>query len=102
MRFRLNCNRWKRVATDPAQCLRLLESLADFRSGLQRRADTQEVTERPKMLRLLVKEILVGKETLTICHSIRKPTGGSDPQPPTPQPDPHYLLRSDRIGATLW
>jgi site-specific DNA recombinase len=94
------------VATDPAQCLRLVESLADFRSRLQMRADTLEVTEQQKILRLLVKEILVGKETLTIRHSIRIPTGSSDPsgmprpphlapQPRTPQPDPHYLLRSD-------
>src|SRR6516225_1128660 len=94
------------VATDPAQYLRLVESLADFRSRLQMRADTLEVTEQQKILRLLVKEILVGKETLTIRHSIRIPTGSSDPsgmprpphlapQPPTSQPDPHYLLRSD-------
>ena len=94
------------VATDPAQCLRLVESLANFRSRLQMRADTLQVTEQQKILRLLVKEILVAKETLTIRHSIRIPTGSSDPsgmprpphlapQPPTPQPDPHYLLRSD-------
>jgi site-specific DNA recombinase len=100
------------VATDPAQYLRLVESLADFRSRLQMRADTLEVTEQQKILRLLVKEILVGKETLTIRHSIRIPTGPSDPsgmprpphlapQPPTPQPDPHYLLRSDSNDATL-
>src|SRR5215467_12622788 len=98
------------VATDPAQCLRLVESLADFRSRLQTRADTLEVTEQQKILRLLVKEILVGKETLTIRHSIRIPTGSSHPsgmprpphlapQPPTPQPDPHYLLRSDSTFA---
>ena len=101
------------VATDPAQYLRLVESLADFRSRLQMRADTLEVTEQQKILRLLVKEILVGKETLTIRHSIRIPTGSSDPsgmprpphlapQPPTPQPDPHYLLRSDSNDPTLW
>ena len=101
------------VATDPAQCLRLVESLADFRSRLQMRADTLEVTEQQKILRLLVKEILVGKETLTIRPSIRIPTGSSDPsgmprpphlapQPPAPQPDPHYLLRSDStVGGMM-
>ena len=94
------------TASGQAQCLRLVESLADFRSLLQMRADTLEVTEQQKILRLLVKEILVGKETLTIRHSIRIPASGSDPsamprpphlapQPPTPQPGPHYLLRSD-------
>jgi len=101
------------VATDPAQCLRLVESLADFRRRLQMRADTLEATEQQKILRLLVKEISVGKETLTIRHSIRIPTGSSDPsgmtrpphlapQPPTPQPDPHYLLRSDSKRAAFW
>jgi len=94
------------MATDPAQCLQLVEALGDFRSRLQLRADTLEIVERQKILRLLVKEILVGKETLTIRHSIRVPAGGLDPsgtprpphaapQPPTPQPGPHYLLRSD-------
>jgi site-specific DNA recombinase len=98
------------VGTDPAQCLRLVESLADFRSRLQTRADTLEVVERQKILRLLVKEILVGKETLTIRHSIRIPTGDPDPsgmprpphvapQTPKPQPDPYYLLRSGRRFA---
>ena len=100
------------VASDPAQCLRLVESLADFRSRLQIRANRLEVTEQQKILRLLVKEILVGKETLTIRHSIRIPTGSTDPsgtprpphlapQPPTPQPDPHYLLRSDSEFAAF-
>jgi site-specific DNA recombinase len=100
------------AASDPAQCLRLVELLDDFRSRLQRRADTLEVTERQKILRLLVKEILVGKETLTIRHSIRIPTGGPDPSgmprpphlaPPTPppQPGPHYLLRSDSNVALV-
>ena len=66
-----------------------------------------EVTERQKILRLLVKEILVGRDTLTIRHSIRIANAGPDPsgitrpphapqQPPTPQPAPRYLLRSSR------
>ena len=54
----------------------------------------------------------MGKETLTIRHSIRIPTGSSHPsgmprpphlapQPPTAQPGPHYLLRSDSNFALL-
>jgi len=100
------------MATDPVQCLQLVEALGDFRSRLQMRADMLEIVERQKILRLLVKEILVGKETLTIRHSIRVPAGGPDPsgmprpphaapQPPTPQHGPHYLLRSDSIHSAL-
>jgi len=95
------------------QYLRLVETLADFRGRLRARAETLEVTGRQKILRLLVKEILVGKDTLTIRHSIRIPNAGADPsgpsgtlslphasqQRPTPQLGPHYLLRSDRHFA---
>ena len=37
---------------------------------LRARADSLDVGQRQKILRLLVKEILVGKETITIRHSI--------------------------------
>jgi site-specific DNA recombinase len=98
------------AASNHTQCLRLVETLADFRDRLRARADTLEVTDRQKILRLLVKEVLVGKDTITIRHSIRIPNSGPDPtrpsgtrrlpgapQPrPTPHPGPHYLLRSGR------
>src|SRR5208283_5587388 len=71
------------------------------------RADTLEVSDQQKILRLLVKEILVGKDTLVIRHSITIPNAGPDPitmpppphtppQPPMPLPGTHYLLRSGR------
>jgi site-specific DNA recombinase len=50
--------------------LRLVETLAGFRARLQARADALDVPERQKVLRLLVKEILVGRETIAIRHSI--------------------------------
>ena len=92
---------------DQAHCLRLAETLTDFCTRLRLRADTLAITERQKIARLLIKEILVGRDTLTIRHSIRIPAVGPDPsgmprpphapqQPPTPQPDPSYLLRSGR------
>ncbi len=95
------------AAADDTQCLRLVRTLADFCAQLRLRADTLEVAERQKILRLLVKEIRVGRDTLTIRHSIRIPNAGPDPngtirpphapQPqPTPQPGPGYLLRSGR------
>jgi len=95
------------AAADDTQCRRLVETLADFSAQLRLRADILPVTERQKILRLLVKEILVGRDTLTIRHSIRMPNAGTDPsgtirpphapeQPPPPQLGPSYLLRSGR------
>jgi site-specific DNA recombinase len=98
------------ATADHAHYLRLVETLNDFCDRLRLRADSLEVTERQRIVRLLVKEILVARDTLTIRHSIRIPNAGSDPsgmprpphapqQPPTPQPGPHYLLRSGRHFA---
>ena len=95
------------ATSDQAHCLRLAETLSDFCTQLRLRADTLEMTERQKIARLLIKEILVGRDTLTIRHSIRTPSVGPDPSrmprpphipplPPAPQPGPNYLLRSGR------
>jgi site-specific DNA recombinase len=95
------------VAGDQAKYLRLVETLADFHARLQARAETLDVPERQKILRLLVKEVLVGRETITIRHSIRMPNSAPDPSgapraphapepPPAAQPDPCYHLRSGR------
>jgi len=100
------------ATADQAHCWRLAETLTDFCTQLRLRADTLEMTERQKIARLLIKEILVGRDILTIRHSIRIPSVGPDPsgmprpphtpqQPPTPQPGPHYLLRSGRHHSAL-
>jgi len=100
------------AAADDTQCLRLVETLADFCAQLRSRPDTLEVSERQKILRLLVKEILVDRETLTIRHSIRIPNAGLNPSgtirpphapqpPPTAQPGSGYLLRSGRHIAAF-
>src|ERR1700676_2669848 len=54
------------AAADQSKYLRLVETLGEFRGRLRARADSLIVGERQKILRLLVKEILVGKETVTI------------------------------------
>jgi site-specific DNA recombinase len=95
------------AAGDQTRYLRLVVTLADFHARLQTRAETLDMPERQRVLRLLVKEVLVGRETITIRHSIRMPNSAPDPngaprpphapqQPPTAQPDPCYLLRSGR------
>ena len=93
------------AANDQTKYLRLVETLDDFHTRLRERAATLNVTERQKVLRLLVRDILVGRETITIRHSIRMPHSepnpssaprppDSTPSPPTAPPDPCYLLRS--------
>ncbi len=95
------------AAMDQTRYLQLAESLEGFRTKLRVRAKTLEVRERQQILRLLVKEILVDANSLTIRHSIPIPqisSGSSNAQPPNSIPSgtsqkPHYLLRSGSNGA---
>ncbi len=95
------------ATADRSKYLRLLETLAQFRERLRARADSLEVGQRQKILRLLVKEILVGKETITIRHSIPTPHFGSTPDcssepipvPPSSPSSTGYLLRSGSRAA---
>jgi site-specific DNA recombinase len=94
----------EKVAGDQSRYLHLVETLTELRTRLRARADTLEVTERQKILRLLVREILVGPESITIRHSIPVPTSEANstggPRPthelPNSKTASHYLLRSDR------
>src|ERR1700681_4890905 len=70
-------------AKDRAAFLRLAETLAAFRTRLHSAAESLSVIERQKIVRLLVKEILVGEDIITIRHSIPIPSappqnGGSE------------------------
>jgi site-specific DNA recombinase len=70
-------------ANDRAAFLRLAETLTAFLTRLHSAAETLSVLERQKIVRLLVKEILVGEDTITIRHSIPIPSappqnGGSE------------------------
>jgi site-specific DNA recombinase len=95
------------ASADQTKYLRLVETLSNFNARLRERATTLAVTERQKVLRLLVKEILVGRDTITIRHSIQmqndrsEPGGAPGPSPPhqlqkqsMAQSDLYYLLRS--------
>ncbi len=90
------------ATADQSKYLRLVETLAQFRERLRARADGMEVGQRQKILRLLVKEILVSTETITIRHSIPAPhSGGGSTRPSGPAPvlssassSAGYLLRS--------
>jgi site-specific DNA recombinase len=97
------------AATDETHYLRLVETLADFRTRLRLRAQTLDIAERQKILRLVVKEIVVGHDTITIRHSIPLPDAGPEssggprqpPDPSWPRSGPGYLLRSGSHDAPL-
>ena len=98
------------AAMDQTRYLQLAESLEGFRTKLRVRAKTLDVGERQQILRLLVKEILVDANSLTIRHSIPIPQispGSSNAQPPNSVPSgtsqkPHYLLRSGSTGHAVY
>jgi len=60
-------------ANDRAAFLRLAETLTAFLTRLRSAAETLSVIERQKIVRLLVKEIVVGEDAITIRHSIPIP-----------------------------
>jgi site-specific DNA recombinase len=81
-------------ANDRAAFLRLAETLAAFLDRLRGAADTLSITERQRIVRLVVKDVLIGGDTITIRHSIPVPQG--PPQggclPPNQTGGPNYLL----------
>jgi site-specific DNA recombinase len=73
---------------------RLADNIENFLERLRRNADTLDVIERQKILRLVVKEILIHKETIKVRHSIPIP-GTTAPSGPSGRENvPSYLLRS--------
>ena len=91
---------------DRAAYLRLAETLSAFLARLRDAADTLDITERQRIVRLVVKEVLVDEETIVIRHSVPvpsgPPSGGSGP--PTREADDaadhrSYLLRTGREGS---
>ena len=55
---------------DRAAYLRLAETLSAFLSRLRSSAKTLDITERQRIVRLLVKEVLVGEDAIIIRHSL--------------------------------
>jgi site-specific DNA recombinase len=95
-------------ASDRAKFLRLAETLAAFLSRLRRTADTLDVMERQRIVRLVVKEILIGGDNIVIRHSIpiastTPPASGGPSVPSRPDGDTgqNYLLRSGSNRPTL-
>jgi site-specific DNA recombinase len=80
---------------DRERCLRLVGNLQEFLSRVHQSAQTLYVKDRQRILRLVVKEIVVGPDTLTIRHSIPAsgPSGSSE--------EPSYLLRGWSHASAL-
>ncbi|MEX0448099.1 recombinase family protein [Xenorhabdus sp. SGI246] len=89
-------------AADRMSILHLAETLTEFLQRLRQSAQTLEIGDRQRIVRLLVKDILVDDDTIVIRHSIPLThTPPSDNQlSPIPTnlqiPDKSYLLRSGR------
>src|ERR1039457_784056 len=90
-------------ANDQAALLRLAETLTAFLARLHGAADTLSITERQRIVRLVVKDVLIGDDTITIRHSIPvllgPPQGGS--LPPSQTAGPNYLLCKGSDDAPL-
>ena len=84
-----------------ATYLHLAETLSAFLTRLREAADTLDIIERQRIVRLVIREVLVGDDTIVIRHCIpvsAGPPNGSSPQDSDP-PDNvgdgrSYLLRS--------
>jgi site-specific DNA recombinase len=99
-------------AADRMSFLRLAETLTAFLQRLRESAESLEITDRQRIVRLLVKEVLVDDDAITIRHSIpaqsKTPPTGSEPPPSNGRSrtaDQSYLLRSgsgqSRHGQSL-
>ncbi len=100
-------------ANERTTFLRLAETLTAFLARLRSSADTLDTLERQRIVRLVVKEVLIGDDSIVIRHSIpiasTPPASGTPPSGAPPAPSrPHdnafgqsYLLRSGRDRATV-
>jgi site-specific DNA recombinase len=93
-------NALETAAIDDQRYLQIAETLATFRGKLRTRAETLDVGQRQQILRLLVKEILVGNDTITIRHSLPITPSGSGFGGITP-PGPSMIEASSKTGYLL-
>ena len=82
--------------TDHRRLLTLTENIESFLGRLRESAETLSVPERQKVVRMVVREVIVGSNTIAIKHSIpiQGDDGGSNNQ--------SYLLRKGSYHPTLW
>ena len=86
---------------DRAAFLRLAETLTAFLGRLRSAAETLSVIERRKIVRLLVKDVLVGEDTITIRHSIPIPSSPPQNEGSGSSDGRNYLLCKGRDHSSL-
>jgi site-specific DNA recombinase len=79
--------------TDAETYVTLAQSLESFLAKLHEAAHTLALADRQRVVRLILKEVQVGPDTLVLRHSI--PVPGN-------HPDPGYLLRGRSPHPALW
>ncbi|MBV8438648.1 MAG: recombinase family protein [Silvibacterium sp.] len=83
-------------SNDQIAFLRLAETLTAFLARLRSAAETLSVIERQRIVRLVVKEVLVGDDTITIRHSIPIASGPPQNEGTQSREGPDYLLCKGR------
>ena len=94
--LRLQLQSLEAADVDQEILLRLADGLEHFLTRLRQSADTMSVTERQQVLRLVVKEIHVGRSTIWINHSIPVTGPGRIGGSAEPAQTRSCLLRSGR------
>ena len=95
------------AAVDQAKYLQLAEGLTGFLNKLRERAGTLDIGVRQQIVRLVVKEVLVGTDTITMFHSVPIPQSGTGSNGASGPPsgvtgsmsNPGSLLRSRSLFA---
>jgi site-specific DNA recombinase len=105
--IRVELNAIESQLADRAGYLRLAETVTSFLARLRETAQTLDVAERQRIVRLLVKEIIVDDDAIVIRHSIPAPTETTDCSGPTSRSkgrqlpaDASYLLRKGSLCAS--
>jgi site-specific DNA recombinase len=79
---------------DAESYLKLADTLEGFLGRLTDRLDQLDIAEQQRILRLVVREVLIGDDdTITIRHTIPTPTGPNDPSYPLRGSSHHPALR---------
>jgi site-specific DNA recombinase len=95
-------------AADRDAYLKLADDLEGFLCRLRTSTATATVEDRQQVLRLLVKDVLIGPEKITIRHRIPTRAGGASTSRHDTEPDtegdhaPGYPLRWGRDHPALW
>ena len=89
------------AASDQHAILRVADNIDNFLFQLRKKADTMEVLERQKVLRLVVKEVLIDDETVHIKHSVPFATSSKTNLSLESASIPSYLLRSGSHNPAL-